>query len=105
MTEMCAVLHFLSKYVGQIDLTRDVFKIDGFILHPFSNQIFPKLNVVCSLRSHIVQPFDASIVVIVDKSWLRNVGQIMTRIGDTSTKITKLATFFEVVLVAQISVS
>jgi hypothetical protein len=90
MTKMCVVPHFFSKYVARIDLTRDVFNIDSFILHPFPNQIFSKLNVACSLSSHIVQSFDAGIVVIVEKSWLRDVGKIMTRIGDTLTMITKV---------------
>jgi hypothetical protein len=92
-TEICAVLHFFSKYVCWIDSAREVLNIDGFILHLFPNQIFPKLNVVCSLRSHIVQPLDASIIVIVQKSWLRDVRKIMTRIGDTLTKITKVDNF------------
>jgi hypothetical protein len=85
---MYDVPHFISKYIGWIDLARDILNIDGFVLHQFLNQVFPKLNVECSLRSHIVQPFDASIVVIVEKSWLRDVRKIMTGIGDTLTKIT-----------------
>ncbi len=91
--EMCTLPHLFSKNISWIYFARDVLNIDGFILHPFPNWVFLKLNVACSSRSHIVWPSDASIYVIVEKSPLRYVRENVARIRNALTKIAKVNGF------------
>ncbi len=91
--EMSTIPHLFSENISRIDFARGMLNIDGFILYPFSNWIFLKLNVSCNLGSHIVWPSDASIIVNVERSWLRYVGENVVGIGNALTKITKVDYF------------
>ena len=66
---MRTVAHFFGEDVGGIDLPSDVLDVERLILHPFANGIVAKLNMTCSLRSHVIRPLDAGLIIIVENCW------------------------------------
>ena len=68
--EMGAVMHFLGENIHRIDFTGIVLDCDGFVLDPFANRIFAKLDMSRRLRCHVVRPPDTGVIVIVEESRL-----------------------------------
>jgi hypothetical protein len=93
MAEMCTITHLFCKDVSRIDVPGDVGNSKHLILNPFSNQVFTKLNVPCSLQSHIVGPLHAGIVAIVENDGGIDIRNIMTGLGNTLRKIPEVNNF------------
>jgi hypothetical protein len=46
---MGAVTHFLGENICRIDFTGIMLDCNGFVLDPFANRIFAKLDMSCRL--------------------------------------------------------
>ncbi len=68
-TKMRAIPHLFSKDICQICLTGNMEDLQCLVLNPFANQIFTRLNMTSHFRCHIIRPFDAGIIVIVEDRW------------------------------------
>ncbi len=85
--EMGAVMHFLGENICRIDFTGNVIDYNGFVLDPFANRIFGKLNMSCCLRCHVVRSLDTGVIVIVEESRFINVRDCKTRLCKAKTEI------------------
>jgi hypothetical protein len=54
MMEVSAVVHFFGEYIGWVKFSCDVNHIESFVLDRFMEQVFLKLNVMSSFRSHVM---------------------------------------------------
>ncbi len=84
---MGAITHFLGENICRIDFTGNVLDCNGFVLDPFANRIFAKLDMSCRLRHHDVRPLDTGIIVIVEESSFINVSNQKTRLCKAKTEI------------------
>jgi hypothetical protein len=66
-TEIGTVTHFLGKDVGDIVFATGVGDGNGAVGDPFLCCIFSVLNVTIPFGSHVVTPFDASVIVVVER--------------------------------------
>ncbi len=62
---MRPIAHFFSENVGGIAFTVDVQDSNRAILDPLAGSIFAVFNVAVALRSQVVAPFDACLVVLI----------------------------------------
>ncbi len=81
------VFHFLGEDIGGVDFPRNMDDIQSFVLYPFLNGIFMKLNVTSHFWGHNVQPLDTSIVVIVQKCGKRETFNGVAAVEVTATEI------------------
>jgi hypothetical protein len=63
--EMRTGSHFFCENVGGIYLPGDVLNLECLVLNLFAYRIFAELDMSSRLRSHIVGPTDAGVVIIV----------------------------------------
>ena len=84
---MGAVTYFLGENTRRIDFTGNVHDCIGFVLGPFANRIFAKLNMSHRLRCHVVRPLDTGVIVIVEESRLIDVNDWKTRLCKAETEI------------------
>ena len=87
---MCAVAHFFGEDVGGIYLPSDVLDVERLVLHPFANGIITKLDMTRSFRSHVIGPFDAGLVIVVQKGRMVDIRNREARIGDASTDVAEV---------------
>ncbi len=76
--KICAVAHFFSEDVGDVEFSADMRDGDGAVGDPFAYRIFSVLDVTILFGGHIVTPFDASVIVVVESC-----GRIAVRYGVT----------------------
>ncbi len=84
---MGAVTHFLGENIHRFDFTGNVLDCKGFVLNPFANRIFAKLDMSCRLRCHVVRPLDTGVIVIVEESRFIDVSDRKTRLRKAKTEI------------------
>jgi hypothetical protein len=84
---MGAVTHFLDENICRIDFTGNMLDCNGFVLDPFANRIFAKLDMSCHLRCHVLRPVDTGIIVIVEESRIIDVSNRKTRLCKAKTEI------------------
>ena len=65
-----------------------------FVLDPFTNRIFTKLDVTRRFGSHIMGPLDAGVVVVVEKSRLCHVRKRMASLAFASAEMAKVNDLF-----------
>jgi hypothetical protein len=82
-TEISAVPHFLGEDVGDVTFPADVRDEDGAVGDPFACRIFLVLDVTISFGGHIVAPFDAGVVVVVERCRKVAVSYEVTEVGET----------------------
>jgi hypothetical protein len=104
-TEIGAVTHFLVKYIGDIVFTTDVGDGNGAIGDPFACGIFSVLNVTIPLGGHVVTPFDASVIVIVERCRRVAIRDGLPRSERLEIMLRMLTVRREPMLVARISAS
>jgi hypothetical protein len=102
---MSSILHLFSEDVGRVDLAVNMLHRKSFILNPFANRIFLKLNVAGVLCGHIVGPLNACLIVVVECSSGINILQVVSILIMLQQRFWKSTTFFDVALVALISAS
>jgi hypothetical protein len=66
-----------------------MFYSERFVLDPFTNRIFTKLDVTGRFGSHIMGPLDAGVVVVVEKSRLCCVRKRMASLAHASAEMAK----------------
>ena len=81
-TEIGAVTHFLGKYIGDIVFATDVGDGNGAVSDPFTCGIFSVLNVTIPFGSHVVTPFDASVIVVVERCRRVAIRDGITEVGE-----------------------
>jgi hypothetical protein len=92
--KMDTIPHFFIKDVGRVCLAGNVLNRNCFVLNPFPNQIFTQLNVASRLRSHVVRPFDASFIVVVDKIRVLEIRDRETGLSDAPTDVSEVDYLF-----------
>jgi len=91
---VCTITHLFGKYIRRVDFARDMLDGKRFVLNPFTNQIFTKLDVTGSFGGHIMQPLDPCIIVVVEKSRLSSVRKMMSRLAHTGDEVSKVNDIF-----------
>jgi hypothetical protein len=64
--EISAVSHFFCENIGDVVFSADVGDSDRTVGDPFACRILLILDVTVALGGHVVTPFDACVVVIVE---------------------------------------
>jgi hypothetical protein len=65
MTKVSTIFHPFGENISWVSFSCNMHHIESFVMYPFADRIFLELNVAICFRSYIVQPLDASVVVIV----------------------------------------
>ncbi len=66
LAKVSTIAHFLSEIVSWIDLAHDVTNVKGLVLDPFMDGVFLELNVPGRFGCHIIRPFKAGLIVIIE---------------------------------------
>ncbi len=82
-TEIRAVAHFFGEDVGDVEFSADMRDRDGAVGDPFACRIFSVFDVTIPFGGHVVTPFDASIVVVVERCGRFTVRYRVAEIGKT----------------------
>ena len=82
-TEIRAVAHFFGKDVGEVEFSADMRDGDGAVGDSFVFRIFSVFDVTIPFGGHVVTPFDASIVVVVERCGRFTVRYRVAEIGKT----------------------
>ncbi len=85
--EISAVLHFLCEDVGYVAFPADVGNGDGAVGDPFTCRILLVLNVTIAFGGHIVTPFNACIVIVIEGSGRLTVGDGVAEVGKTRNHV------------------
>jgi hypothetical protein len=100
---MSSIVHLLCKDFSWIKLARDVNNLEESILNPFADHILAHFHVADLLSCHVMQPFDARLVVVVNRRSGLSISNVMTAGSNTVDKMAITITNFETSLVAPIS--
>jgi hypothetical protein len=89
-TKMSSVLHLFSVNVSRVDLAGNVLPRKSFILNPFANRIFPKLDMAGALWGHIVGPLNPHLIIVVESSSRIDIGQVVSGLSHAMTEIAEM---------------
>ncbi len=87
VSEVGAITHLLSEDIGDIALSADVKDGDCTISNPFPCGVLFIFNVTITLSRHVVTPFDASIIVIVEGGRRCTVSDGETEVGQAGNHV------------------
>ncbi len=66
MTEVSAIAHFLSEYVGRIDFPGHMLDLESFVSDPLTDRVLTEFNVSHCFGGHVIGPTDACLIVVVE---------------------------------------
>ncbi len=87
---MSAIAHLLCEYVGRVDFAGNMGNIKSLVLHPLADGILLKFYMPGHFGCHIIGPFNASIIVVVEDCRRINIQQGMARLGHTLRQVAKV---------------
>ena len=104
-SEVRAIAHFLSDDVCRIYFARNMLNLESLVLHPFTNGVLTKFDVMGSLQGHVVGLLHTRVIVVE-----RTVGETQSGITYPASetlleRFWKSMTFLEVAHVTRISAS
>jgi hypothetical protein len=91
--EVHTITYLFCEDVSGINLPRDMMNLKCLILDPFANGVFAKLDVLGSLRGHIVGLLHTGIIVIVENGGGINVRNSVTGLGNALREIPEVNNF------------
>jgi hypothetical protein len=94
MSEVRTIAHFLSEDVGWIDFSRNMLNMESLVLHPFTNGVLTKFNVMGSLWGHVVQPLLTCVIIIIKESGRAKLWNNVACVGDTPRKVEEVDDLF-----------
>jgi hypothetical protein len=92
--EVRTIMHLFCENVSGNSLPWDMANLEHFtILDPFANGVFAKLDVPGGLWGHIVGPFHAGIIVVVENGGGIDVRNSVTGLGNALREIPEVKYF------------